>query len=182
MAMPEVRLKGSTAACSPTLLTAGLQGLAPCGPGGQPRVGVWLTNSPSPLLDRRDWRRPSTTGRHPGSTPSIRMVWSRGATFQRSRFAPIEPACLKADASLTRSVTSTSGPIVRAMKVIPCRYADGAADAEGCAVTLGMACCAAATAAPVPPCNGAEPQTRRSRICGSWLNPPTLGCGPGSSA
>jgi len=56
MAMPlRVRLKGALPALLTTLLTAGLQGIGALPAlAASPRVGVWLTNSPSPLYyDRR---------------------------------------------------------------------------------------------------------------------------------
>ena len=55
------------------------------------RVGVWLTNSPSPLY--YDTRRIETAVEELASAGFNTLypnVWSRGATFHRSRWAPME--------------------------------------------------------------------------------------------
>ena len=63
---------------------------------GRP-VGVWLTNSPSPLYyDTGRIERAVAELAEAGFNTLYPNVWSRGTTFHRSRFAPIEPALNKA--------------------------------------------------------------------------------------
>jgi len=122
MAMPlRVRLKGALPALLTTLLTAGLQGIGALPAlAASPRVGVWLTNSPSPLYyDRRRLEKAVDELAATGINTLYPNVWSRGATFHRSRFAPMEPALLKADASLDPICHLTSAAHRRGMKVIP---------------------------------------------------------------
>ncbi|MFM7647207.1 MAG: hypothetical protein ACKO50_03910, partial [Cyanobium sp.] len=57
------------------------------------RIGVWLTNSPSPLYyDGARIDRAVTELAGAGFTTLYPNVWSRGTTFHRSRWAPMEPA------------------------------------------------------------------------------------------
>jgi uncharacterized lipoprotein YddW (UPF0748 family) len=59
-------------------------------------MGVWLTNSPSPLYyDRRRMAVAMDELQRAGFTRVIPNVWSRGTTFHRSRFAPVEPPLAK---------------------------------------------------------------------------------------
>jgi len=116
-----VRLKRALPALLTTLMTAALQGL-----GARPalaaseRVGVWLTNSPSPLYyDRRRLERAVDELADAGFNTLYPNVWSRGATFHRSRFAPIEPALQKADPALDPICHLTRSAHRRGMKVIP---------------------------------------------------------------
>jgi uncharacterized lipoprotein YddW (UPF0748 family) len=60
------------------------------------RVGVWLTNSPSPLY--YDPERIDSAVRELASSGFNTLypnVWSRGATFHTSRYAPKEPELLR---------------------------------------------------------------------------------------
>ena len=58
-----------------------------------PRVGVWLTNSPSPLYyDEGRLRQAVGELADAGFNTLYPNVWSRGATFHKSRWAPMEPA------------------------------------------------------------------------------------------
>ena len=60
------------------------------------RVGVWLTNSPSPLY--YDPTRIETAVQElaaSGFNTLYPNVWSRGATFHSSQFAPTEPELLR---------------------------------------------------------------------------------------
>jgi alkylation response protein AidB-like acyl-CoA dehydrogenase len=72
--------------------------LTPEGPGSLPqplgrRVGVWLTNSPSPLYyDPQRIEIAVQQLAETGFNTLYPNVWSRGATFHRSRHAPLEPA------------------------------------------------------------------------------------------
>lgn len=84
------------------------------------RIGVWLTNSPSPLyydpvrIDRAVAELAAT-----GFNTLYPNVWSRGYTFHRSRFAPIEPALLKAGGNLDPICRLTHAAHRRGMQVIP---------------------------------------------------------------
>ena len=116
-----MRLKRALPALLTTLLTAALHGL-----GARPalaaseRVGVWLTNSPSPLYyNRRRLDQAVDELAAAGFNTLYPNVWSRGATFHRSRFAPIEPALQKADPSLDPICHLTRSAHRRGMKVIP---------------------------------------------------------------
>ncbi|MEY4297273.1 MAG: hypothetical protein RLZZ423_452 [Cyanobacteriota bacterium] len=63
------------------------------------RLGVWLTNSPSPLYyDARRIDRAVAELAAAGFNTLYPNVWSRGTTFHRSRWAPIEPALAEAQA------------------------------------------------------------------------------------
>ena len=72
-------------------------------PSVQPKrtLGVWLTNSPSPLYyDRTTLLKAMDELQQAGFTALYPNVWSRGTTFHRSRFAPVEPALRKAGLNL----------------------------------------------------------------------------------
>jgi len=84
------------------------------------RVGVWLTNSPSPLYYE--------TGRIEAAVQQLAdagfntlypNVWSRGATFHRSRWAPIEPALAQSAPGLDPICQFTLSAQRRGMQVIP---------------------------------------------------------------
>ena len=84
------------------------------------RVGVWLTNSPSPLY--YDPRRIETAVRQldeAGFNTLYPNVWSRGATFHRSRWAPLEPALARANPDLDPICRLTKAAHRRGMQVIP---------------------------------------------------------------
>ena len=67
----------------------------PSGPAPR-RIGVWLTNSPSPLYyDPRRIEKAVAELAESGFTTIYPNVWSRGTTFHRSRHAPMEPALVK---------------------------------------------------------------------------------------
>ena len=64
------------------------------------RLGVWLTNSPSPLYyDAARIDRAVAELAAAGFNTLYPNVWSRGTTFHRSRWAPIEPALAEAQAA-----------------------------------------------------------------------------------
>lgn len=114
-----------------TVLVTALLGLNLGGPrpagaqGGLPRpverrVGVWLTNSPSPLY--YDPNRIETAVRQldqAGFNTLYPNVWSRGATFHRSRWAPLEPALARANPGLDPICRLTRAAHRRGMQVIP---------------------------------------------------------------
>nr|WP_254216952.1 family 10 glycosylhydrolase [Synechococcus sp. CCY 9618] len=84
------------------------------------RVGVWLTNSPSPLY--YDPNRIETAVRQlaeAGFNTLYPNVWSRGATFHRSRWAPLEPALERVNPSLDPICRLTRAAHRRGMQVIP---------------------------------------------------------------
>lgn len=105
-------------------LAAALLCLAPWWPDAiwaqQRRVGVWLTNSPSPLyyaparIDRAVAELAAA-----GFNTLYPNVWSRGTTFHRSRWAPIEPALLQSRAGHDPICHLTLTAHRRGLKVIP---------------------------------------------------------------
>ena len=82
-------------------LTAALQALGALEARSAPRrLGVWLTNSPSPLYyDAARIDRAVAELAASGFNTLYPNVWSRGTTFHRSRWAPIEPALAEAQAA-----------------------------------------------------------------------------------
>nr|WP_186585907.1 family 10 glycosylhydrolase [Synechococcus sp. MEDNS5] len=91
-------------------------------PSVQPKrtLGVWLTNSPSPLYyDRTRLLKAMDELQQAGFTALYPNVWSRGTTFHRSRFAPVEPALRKAGLNLDPICTISKEGRKRGMKVIP---------------------------------------------------------------
>ena len=91
-------------------------------PSAQPRrtLGVWLTNSPSGLYyDRQVLIRAMDELKAAGFNAIYPNVWSRGTTFHRSRFAPVEPALKKAGTQLDPICTLSQQARKRGMKVIP---------------------------------------------------------------
>jgi uncharacterized lipoprotein YddW (UPF0748 family) len=84
------------------------------------RIGVWLTNSPSPLYYSR--ARIETAVRQldeAGFNTLYPNVWSRGTTFHRSRYAPIEPPLAKVDPNLDPICRLTEAAHRRNMQVYP---------------------------------------------------------------
>ena len=84
------------------------------------RVGVWLTNSPSPLY--YDGQRIDTAVQElagAGFNTLYPNVWSRGTTFHRSRWAPIEPALASRAPGLDPICRLTQSAQRRGMQVIP---------------------------------------------------------------
>ena len=112
-------------------LTAALAGLLAVGMGapvaaGLPTVqrkrtlGVWLTNSPSRLYyDRAEMTRALNELQAAGFNAIYPNVWSRGTTFHRSQFAPVEPALIKAGIELDPICTLAKEARQRGMKIIP---------------------------------------------------------------
>ena len=89
------------------------------GPRG-PRVGVWLTNSPSPLYyDANRIEQAVQQLAQAGFNTLYPNVWSRGATFHRSRYAPLEPALAAASADLDPICRLTRSAQRRGLQVIP---------------------------------------------------------------
>ena len=97
---------------------------------GQPRrVGVWLTNSPSPLYyDNARIDQAVAELAEAGFNTLYPNVWSRGSTFHRSDFAPIEPALALAQSQAQASsgfkgldpiCRMTAAAHRRGMQVIP---------------------------------------------------------------
>ena len=83
-------------------------------------IGVWLTNSPSELYyDRGRIREAIQRLAEAGFTRVIPNVWSRGATFHRSRFAPTEPSLVKAGVGLDPICTLAAEGRRRGIKVMP---------------------------------------------------------------
>ncbi len=89
------------------------------------RVGVWLTNSPSPLYyDNSRIDLAVAELAEAGFNTLYPNVWSRGSTFHRSDFAPIEPALTQATTNgssgeLDPICRMTAAAHRRGMQVIP---------------------------------------------------------------
>ena len=87
---------------------------------GPRRVGVWLTNSPSPLYyDGQRIERAVQELAGAGFNTLYPNVWSRGTTFHRSRWAPTEPALLKGAPGLDPICRMTTAAHRRGLRVIP---------------------------------------------------------------
>lgn len=83
-------------------------------------LGVWLTNSPSGLYyNRQVLIRAMDELKAAGFNAIYPNVWSRGTTFHRSRYAPVEPALKKAGTQLDPICTLSQQARKRGMKVIP---------------------------------------------------------------
>ena len=83
-------------------------------------LGVWLTNSPSRLYyDRAEMTRALNELQAAGFNAIYPNVWSRGTTFHRSRFAPVEPALIKAGIELDPICTLAKEARQRGMTIIP---------------------------------------------------------------
>ena len=84
------------------------------------RVGVWLTNSPSPLYyDSTRIERAVQELAAAGFNTLYPNVWSRGTTFHNSRYAPIEPALAQVNAGLDPICRLTRSAQSRGMQVVP---------------------------------------------------------------
>ena len=88
------------------------------------RLGVWLTNSPSPLYyDAGRIDRAVAELAAAGFNTLYPNVWSRGSTFHRSRWAPIEPALAEAQRAARRPLDPicriTEQAHRRGLQVIP---------------------------------------------------------------
>jgi len=104
-----------------TAATLALCTLAPsAGVAAPRRIGVWLTNSPSPLYyaPLRIERAVAELA-EAGFNTLYPNVWSRGSTFHRSRWAPIEPALLQSQAQHDPICLITAAAHKRKMQVIP---------------------------------------------------------------
>ncbi|MEB3307545.1 MAG: family 10 glycosylhydrolase, partial [Cyanobacteriota bacterium] len=133
--MPSKRLRtvvaGVITTILPLLATAQLaaraQTLPPLPPLPQPpaaagnrRLGVWLTNSPSPLYYEADRIEKSVAElARAGFNTLYPNVWSRGTTFHRSRFAPMEPALERRNPNLDPICRLTAAAHRRGLEVIP---------------------------------------------------------------
>ena len=101
------------------LCLTGLMPLAPAWSAPR-RIGVWLTNSPSPLYYKP--QRLESAVRElseAGFNTLYPNVWSRGTTFHRSSWAPMEPALVQSGASHDPICLMTTAAHRRGMRVIP---------------------------------------------------------------
>ncbi|MFM7652713.1 MAG: glycoside hydrolase family 10 protein [Vulcanococcus sp.] len=96
-----MHLKRALPALATVLLTGLLQAFGALETRSAPRrLGVWLTNSPSPLYyDAARIDRAVAELAAAGFNTLYPNVWSRGTTFHRSRWAPIEPALAETQAA-----------------------------------------------------------------------------------
>jgi uncharacterized lipoprotein YddW (UPF0748 family) len=84
------------------------------------RIGVWLTNSPSPLYyEAGRIERAVSELAAAGFNTLYPNVWSRGTTFHRSSYAPMEPALAKANPDLDPICRFADAAHRRGMQVIP---------------------------------------------------------------
>ncbi|MEY4826042.1 MAG: hypothetical protein RLZZ430_1692 [Cyanobacteriota bacterium] len=87
---------------------------------GANRVGVWLTNSPSPLYyDAGRIDRAVAELADAGFNTLYPNVWSRGTTFYRSKWAPMEPALAERSPDLDPICRITARAHQRGLQVIP---------------------------------------------------------------
>ena len=83
-------------------------------------LGVWLTNSPSPLYyDQRNIKQAVDELEQAGFSVLYPNVWSRGTTFHTSEFAPLEPSLKTAGVSVDPICTLSKEAHKRGMKVVP---------------------------------------------------------------
>ena len=109
------------------MCTLGVSNLLSCSEawGQSRRIGVWLTNSPSQLYyenARIDLAVAELA--EAGFNTLYPNVWSRGSTFHRSAFAPLEPALAQASSTgskrqLDPICRMTAAAHRRGMQVIP---------------------------------------------------------------
>ena len=84
------------------------------------RIGVWLTNSPSPLYyDARRIDQAVAELADAGFNTLYPNVWSRGTTFHRSRFAPMEPALERSNPDLDPICRFSAAAHRRGLQVVP---------------------------------------------------------------
>ena len=84
------------------------------------RVGVWLTNSPSPLYYESSRLEQAVAElAASGYNTLYPNVWSRGTTFHRSRWAPMEPTLRQSGAQHDPICTLTQAAHRRGLQVIP---------------------------------------------------------------
>ena len=83
-------------------------------------LGVWLTNSPSPLYyDQRNIKQAVDELEQAGFSVLYPNVWSRGTTFHTSEFAPLEPSLKTAGVTIDPICTLSKEAHKRGMKVVP---------------------------------------------------------------
>ena len=115
------RLKRSLPVLATLALTGVLQLVGALEARSAPRrLGVWLTNSPSPLYyETRRIDQAVAELAATGFNTLYPNVWSRGATFHRSRWAPLEPALAQAGVSHDPICRMTEQAHRRGLQVIP---------------------------------------------------------------
>ena len=85
-----------------------------------PVVGVWVTNSPSTLYYKPDQLRKAIKAlKKAGFNVIYPNVWSRGTTFHKSRFAPVEPALIDAGVELDPICNLSREAHDQGIKVVP---------------------------------------------------------------
>ena len=89
--------------------------------GSPPRtLGVWITNSPSQVYYSRDAIKQAVQELHQAGFNAIYPnVWSRGTTFHRSQFAPVEPSLARVGIDLDPICSLNREARQRGMRVIP---------------------------------------------------------------
>jgi uncharacterized lipoprotein YddW (UPF0748 family) len=102
------------------LVGAGAIVATPAGAKPVRRIGVWLTNSPSPLYyDPARIEKAVAELAAAGFTTLYPNVWSRGTTFHRSPWAPMEPALEQVNPNLDPICRMTKAAQRRGLEVIP---------------------------------------------------------------
>ena len=118
LTLPGLQLRGAAAPPPPPVPRAGP--LPAPVPAGERRIGVWLTNSPSPLYyDAARMERAVAELAEAGFNTLYPNVWSRGTTFHRSRFAPMEPALAQANPDLDPICRLSQAARRRGLQVVP---------------------------------------------------------------
>ena len=85
-------------------------------------TGVWLTNSPSTLYyDRARIGEAMKELQAAGFNRVLPNVWSRGATFHQSAYAPVEPSLRKAGVAIDPICTLVEEGRKRGIQVMPDR-------------------------------------------------------------
>jgi uncharacterized lipoprotein YddW (UPF0748 family) len=83
-------------------------------------LGVWITNSPSPVYYSRERIKEAVDQlKEAGFNAIYPNVWSRGTTFHKSQFAPVEPALAEAGVDIDPICTFSLEARKQGMKVIP---------------------------------------------------------------
>jgi uncharacterized lipoprotein YddW (UPF0748 family) len=84
------------------------------------RVGVWITNSPSPIYyDPVRIESAVQQLANTGFNTLYPNVWSRGTTFHPSRWAPMEPTLARTNPGLDPICRLTTAAHRRGMQVVP---------------------------------------------------------------
>lgn len=106
--------------CSARRVLALALSLGLAAPASAETQGVWLTNSPSPLYyDRARIREAMEQLQAAGFNRVLPNVWSRGTTFHRSAYAPVEAPLTEAGLTVDPICTLVEEGRQRGIQVMP---------------------------------------------------------------